>query len=71
MNGTTKALEVNDVVPNGGHAVATVTPEQSAQEAMLLKLMRVKVAKLDPASGISMLQGVKESCIAFGDWYVS
>jgi hypothetical protein len=51
MNGTTKALEVNDVVPNGGHALATVTPERRAQEAMLLKLMRVKVAKLDPASG--------------------
>jgi hypothetical protein len=71
MNGTTKALEVNDVVPNGGHVVVTVTSKRTAQEAMLLKLMRVKVTKLDPASGVSTLQGVKESCIAFGDYYVS
>jgi hypothetical protein len=58
MNGTTKALEVNDVVPNGGHAVATVMLKRNAQEAMLLKLISVKVAKLDPASGVSMAAAV-------------
>ncbi|KAG0567364.1 hypothetical protein KC19_7G129700 [Ceratodon purpureus] len=51
MNGATKALEGEGGVPNGGQAVAAVAPERRAQEVELLKQMRVKVAKLDPASG--------------------
>lgn len=50
MNGTTKVLEVQDGVQNGGQTVAAVAPERRAQEIELLKQMRVKVARLDPAS---------------------
>lgn len=55
MNGTTKVLEVQDGVQNGGQTVAAVAPERRAQEIELLKQMRVKVARLDPASVVSTL----------------
>ena len=54
MNGAIKTLEVQDAVQSGGQAVVAGTAERKAQERELLKQMRVKIVKLDPASLVSI-----------------